>query len=330
MAKNSEIAIDDLIKRIYKSYVEIKVGEFREIDRDMLLNDIGLLYTSIKDLYPSSQLPAIEFDLIQKKLNTNIPEHEIEIHPKPKLEVLEVERKQDDTPEIEREIPVELIQKPIELERSEEKTPSSEEEIQKEEKITTMDLSMFEDAEQLESSSLEASNLIDKKSDNTTSPVLQSFQTEPKEINGKFLNYQDIPTVVEKVAEVIVPKMEEVQSAPNTVLEEEKPIVQNLNQENDRKSKSDIMDFLHHEDKKTARDIYSFLDLNTRIGLIELFFKGNSLELTECLVWLNKLDTREACIKVIDKFAVKFDIGTDDEIYKQFVSLVDRKLDYQK
>ncbi len=202
--------------------------------------------------------------------------------------------------------------------------------MQKEEKITTMDLSMFEDAEQLESSSLEVSNLIDKKSDNTTSPILQSFQTEPKEVNGKFLNYQDIPTVVQKAAEVVVTKVEEVQSTPKKVLEDEPPIIHTLNQENDRKSKSDIMDFLHHDDKKTARDIYSFLDLNTRIGLIELFFKGNSLELTECLVWLNKLDTREACIKVIDKFAAKFDVGTDDEIYKQFVSLVDRKLDHQK
>lgn len=318
MAKNSEIAIDDLIKRIYKSYVEIKVGEFREIDRDMLLNDIGLLYTSIKDLYPSNQLPAIEFDLIQKKINTKIPEHEVEIHPEPKQEVLEVERKQEDTPAI----PMELIQSPIKGEMTE-VTPNQEE-------IKPLDLSIFEDAEELEAPGLEAFNLIDKKSDNTTSPILQSFQTEPKEVNGKFLNYQEIPKVVERTPEVIIPKMEEVQSAPNKVLEEEKPIVQNLNQENDRKSKSDIMDFLHHEDKKTARDIYSFLDLNTRIGLIELFFKGNSLELTECLVWLNKLDTREACIKVIDKFAAKFGIGVEEDIYKQFVSLIDRKLEYQK
>ncbi|MFN9321013.1 MAG: hypothetical protein ACK58Q_10555 [Chitinophagales bacterium] len=329
MTKNSEIAIDDLIKRIYKSYVEIKVGEFREIDRDMLLNDIGLLYTSIKDLYPSNQLPAIEFDLIQKKLNTKIPEHEDEIHPEPKQEEQRVERNQEDTPEIERVIPMELMQSPIEVKISE-GTPSPEEEIQKEDEITTMDLSMFEDAEQLESPSLEASNLIDKKSDNTTSPILQGFQTETKEVNGKLLNYQDIPTVVEKAAEVLVTKVEEVPSAPKKALEEESPIVQTLNHENDRKSKSDIMDFLHHDDKKTAKDIYSFLDLNTRIGLIELFFKGNSLELTECLVWLNKLDTKEACVKVIDKFAAKFDVGTDDEIYKQFLSLVDRKLDYQK
>jgi hypothetical protein len=58
MANNSELSIDDLIKRIYKSYVDIKVGEFREIDRDMLLGDIGLLYSSIKDLYPTNTIPA--------------------------------------------------------------------------------------------------------------------------------------------------------------------------------------------------------------------------------------------------------------------------------
>ena len=63
MANNSELSIDDLIKRIYKSYIDIKVGEFREIDGDLLLSDIGLLYTSIKDLYPSNNIPIIELDL---------------------------------------------------------------------------------------------------------------------------------------------------------------------------------------------------------------------------------------------------------------------------
>ena len=86
------------------------------------------------------------------------------------------------------------------------------------------------------------------------------------------------------------------------------------------------MDFLHHEEIKQTKDIYSFLDINTRIGLIELFFKGNSLELTECLVKLNKLSDKEECVKVIDKFAETFGVDKKEEIYKQFVNLVDRKL----
>ena len=68
------------------------------------------------------------------------------------------------------------------------------------------------------------------------------------------------------------------------------------------------------------------LDINTRIGLIELFFKGNSIELTECLVKLNKLSDKEECVKVIDKFAETFGVDKKEEIYKQFVNLVDRKL----
>lgn len=72
MANNSELCIDDLIKRIYKSYVDIKVGEFREIDRDLLLSDIGLLYTSIKDLYPSNNIPIIELDLAAASKNEEI------------------------------------------------------------------------------------------------------------------------------------------------------------------------------------------------------------------------------------------------------------------
>jgi hypothetical protein len=78
-----------------------------------------------------------------------------------------------------------------------------------------------------------------------------------------------------------------------------------------------------------VKDIYSFLDINTRIGLVELFFKGNSMELTECLVKLNKLNDREECIKVIAKFATTFGVKETEDIYKQFINLIDRKLQYQ-
>jgi hypothetical protein len=98
--------------------------------------------------------------------------------------------------------------------------------------------------------------------------------------------------------------------------------------EPEKKNANNIIDFLHHNEKKEIRDIYSFLDINTRIGLVELFFKSNSLELTECLVKLNKLTDREECIQVINKFAAIFGVEETEDIYKQFVNLIDRKLKY--
>ncbi|MBL7788745.1 MAG: hypothetical protein JNL75_02795 [Chitinophagales bacterium] len=300
MSNNSEISIDDLIKRIYKSYVEIKVGEFREIDRDLLLSDIGLLYTSIKNLYPSNEIPAIEFDLSQKA---------------PSIEIENSKTKSD--------FKAESIDKNEDIREGidDSKKNVSVEENQiptKEEKTTVIDLSIFEDAEQLTTNETMDSNLVDRKSDNTSSPVLKGFQSEVKPTEQKLQDLQSVPKVVNLESEKESIKKVELKSNIEEVIE------------NDKKSKSDIMDFLHHDDKKTTRDIYSFLDLNTRIGLIELFFKGNSMELTECLVWLNKLDTKEACMKVIDKFAVRFGVDKTEDIYKQFVGLVDRKLDYSK
>ena len=108
MANNSELCIDDLIKRIYKSYVDIKVGEFREIDRDLLLSDIGLLYTSIKDLYPSNNIPIVELDLAAASKNEeieNIGEDtttesiDIQLGQNSELEVSELENKIEKTKE---------------------------------------------------------------------------------------------------------------------------------------------------------------------------------------------------------------------------------------
>ena len=295
MTNNSEISIDNLIKRIYKSYVEIKVGEFREIDRDMLLSDIGLLYTNIKKLYPSTETPIIEFELDQKNSveNETIQDRNA------------ISKNEEEKNDI-------ITSKNVESENI------TNEEIYGTSPI--FDLSMFEDADHLELEPTQKQNLIDKKSDNTSSPILKEFLSKAEE-KPTIQDFKSIPKMEENRV-----KLEEI--IPETKKEESK--VENLNKasevEPDKKNTNNIMDFLHHEEIKQTKDIYSFLDINTRIGLIELFFKGNSLELTECLVKLNKLSDKEECVKVIDKFAETFGVDKKEEIYKQFVNLVDRKL----
>ena len=295
MTNNSEISIDNLIKRIYKSYVEIKVGEFREIDRDMLLSDIGLLYTNIKKLYPSTETPIIEFELDQKNSVVN--------------ETIQDRNATSKNEEEKKDI---ITSKNVENENI------TNEEIYGTSPI--FDLSMFEDADHLELEPTQKQNLIDKKSDNTSSPILKEFLSKAEE-KPTIQDFKSIPKMEENRV-----KLEEI--IPETKKEESK--VENLNKasevEPDKKNTNNIMDFLHHEEKKETKDIYRFLDINTRIGLIELFFKGNSLELTECLVKLNKLSDKEECVKVIDKFAETFGVDKKEEIYKQFVNLVDRKL----
>ena len=295
MTNNSEISIDNLIKRIYKSYVEIKVGEFREIDRDMLLSDIGLLYTNIKKLYPSTETPIIEFELDQKNSVVN--------------ETIQDRNATSKNEEEKKDI---ITSKNVENENI------TNEEIYGTSPI--FDLSMFEDADHLELEPTQKQNLIDKKSDNTSSPILKEFLSKAEE-KPTIQDFKSIPKMEENRV-----KLEEI--IPETKKEESK--VENLNKASevgsDKKNTNNIMDFLHHEEIKQTKDIYSFLDINTRIGLIELFFKGNSLELTECLVKLNKLSDKEECVKVIDKFAETFGVDKKEEIYKQFVNLVDRKL----
>jgi hypothetical protein len=305
MANNSELSIDDLIKRIYKSYIDIKVGEFREIDRDLLLSDIGLLYTSIKDLYPSNNLPLIELDLAaasKKEEIENIGEDtttesiDIQLEQNSELEGSELENKIEKTKE-------EVIVK-----------------HSAEQKIVELDISMCEDNRDLEENIQEKPiSLLDKKSDNTSSRILNEYKVQAPDANVEVVKI-DATSPSVKIAETD-PRRDNASNTEDTIIQEE--IL-----EPEKKNANNIIDFLHHNEKKEIRDIYSFLDINTRIGLVELFFKSNSLELTECLVKLNKLTDREECIQVINKFAAIFGVEETEDIYKQFVNLIDRKLKY--
>ena len=305
MANNSELSIDDLIKRIYKSYIDIKVGEFREIDRDLLLSDIGLLYTSIKDLYPSNNIPIIELDLAaasKKEEIENIDEDtttesiDIQLGQDSELEGSEFENKMEKTKE-------EVIV-----------THSAEQ------KVVELDISICEDNSDLEENIQEKpTSLLDKKSDNTLSRIINEYKVQAPDANAEVVKI-DATGPSAKIAETDPQRV----NASNT----EDTIIQEEILEPEKKNATNIIDFLHHNEKKEIRDIYSFLDINTRIGLVELFFKSNSLELTECLVKLNKLTEREECIQVINKFAAIFGVEETEDIYKQFVNLIDRKLQY--
>jgi hypothetical protein len=305
MANNSELSIDDLIKRIYKSYIDIKVGEFKEIDRDLLLSDIGLLYTSIKDLYPSNNIPIIELDLAAASKKE------------------EIENMDEDTTT--ESIDIQLGQD-SELEGSEfeNKMEKTKEEVivthSAEQKIVELDISMCEDNRDLEENIQEKTiSLLDKKSDNTSSRILNEYKVQAPDANVEVVKI-DATSPSVKIAETD-PRRVNASNTENTIIQEE--IL-----EPEKKNANNIIDFLHHNEKKEIRDIYSFLDINTRIGLVELFFKSNSLELTECLVKLNKLTDREECIQVINKFAAIFGVEETEDIYKQFVNLIDRKLKY--
>ena len=46
--------IDQIIKRIYSTYIDIKASEFDELKKDIMLEDIKNLYALVKDLSPNN------------------------------------------------------------------------------------------------------------------------------------------------------------------------------------------------------------------------------------------------------------------------------------
>lgn len=285
MNPKSTNSLDILVKRIYSFYIDIKSGDFKEIDKDILLNDISSLYISIKELYPTHthELADLEKEILSNK--TQLIKDASLITKDDKSEYL------TDEPKLETINPIEKI--------------DSQEIIKKE-----IDLTLFMEEDDLSEVKMVNPTLdASIKSDNTSSPVIRDIlNTEPpKDITS----FSKIPTIEEK---------------ENTIKNEPKIIESVI--EPDKKSANKIMDFLHDDDKVERKDIYSFLDINTRIGLVELFFKGNSLELTECLVKVNSLKSKIECIEVIDKYAQQFDVKKTDDIYQSFIQLVDRKFQF--
>jgi hypothetical protein len=102
----------------------------------------------------------------------------------------------------------------------------------------------------------------------------------------------------------------------------------NIDETNDTKdtiiSSGAIQDYLN-KDEAPKKEIYDFLDLNTRIGLVEKFFKGNSIDLSECLMKMNSKNSKIECIEILKNYQTKYGIDSKEEIYQTFMELLDRK-----
>ena len=278
MIHKSTQNLDALIKKIYASYIDIKSGDFREIDKDILLSDIQSLYSSIKELYPNNlqEISEIERDIASQKDEKPIEISQIELN--------------------------NIVATP-----PEESQPTK---IDVQESVSTtehqIDLTMFMDDEDI---SVVTESEKTEQSFNAQNPIVGDVIGKTEKASIK--HFDQIPDL----------SQEETKSEM-TQMKTETPV-----QEPEKKSQNKIMDFLH-EGESVQKDIYSLLDINTRIGLIELFFKGNSIELTECLVKINKQTTKQECLDIVNKYAEHFQVKKEDDIYQTFCQLIDRKFQY--
>jgi hypothetical protein len=301
MNSKSNPNLDSLIKRIYSFYIDIKSGDFKEIDKDILLGDISSLYTSIKEMYPSSELNLVDFEatLVKEKANQ-----------------LEIQETFGKSIEIESKVfepifsnPIEIVPLPVELEQKTEPI----EEIQS--KTTVYHSDDFDLSDYTE-------EIVQIKKEETPVEIPKQEETNTVEKKTSFFDkFKSIPNLVDTAPPVGFKKEETGITTPIVTA----PIIEEINQNTDNKSTGKIMDFLHDGEHSENKDIYNFLDINTRIGLVELFFKGNSLELTASLVKINKLTSKSDCIQVINKYAAQFGVTEEDDIYQTFVQLIDRK-----
>ncbi len=227
--------IDQIIKRIYSTYIDIKASEFDELKKDIMLEDIKNLYALVKDLSPNN------YTLIT------------DTH----KEVIETIKS--------KEIPLEItLDDTIE-------TKSNNVIEETKESLNTPENEIF---------SIESFNFDFEKTEN------EEVEIEPiKVIENK--------KVEEKVIEKEVPKIE-------------KPI-------------------FGQKAEKVGKEIYDFIDLNARIGLVEKFFKGNSIELSECLMKVNQKKSLNESVDLMNQYAQKYNISELDDIYQTFLDIINRK-----
>ncbi len=231
---NNKMSIDDLIKRIYSLYIDIKTREFDELKKDIMMDDIKNLYVMVKSLGTQNESiinekhKEILNDIKPVALNIDVEENtEIDNAPT------------DDSRKVDN-----IEQEPI--------TEESAFEFSFEEEATPL-------------------NPETKKIDSN----------EEKDI--------------------------ELQDTKKSILNSET-----------------IQNYLN-KDEAPKKEIYDFLDLNTRIGLVEKFFKGNSIELSECLMLMNNKTSKIECIEILKKYQTKYGIDSKEEIYQTFMELLDRK-----
>jgi hypothetical protein len=156
----------------------------------------------------------------------------------------------------------------------------------------------------------------DSELENVTIEAAEEPKTEELEENDPFFN---------RINEIQSKLRVEKQKIENSIVENAKPIDTSEAIEPPLKMSSDsILKFLK-KDENPEKDIYSFIDLNTRIGLVDKFFKGDITEFNSCLFFLSKAESIEESIDIIDGYAHKYDIHQSSEIYNTLTQIVDRK-----
>lgn len=174
--------------------------------------------------------------------------------------------------------------------------------------------------------------------------ILNDIEPVDIDINIEKETSIEEPTIV-KQEEISVPNTEiknedsafefsfEEEVTPIEIKEESKPEItkEDVSKEveaNDTKksffSSGAIQDYLN-KDEAPKKEIYDYLDLNTRIGLVEKFFKGNSIELSECLMKMNSKTSKMECIEILKNYQTRYGIDSKEEIYQTFMELLDRK-----
>lgn len=174
--------------------------------------------------------------------------------------------------------------------------------------------------------------------------ILNDIEPVDIDINIEKETSIEEPTIV-KQEEISVPNTEiknedsafefsfEEEVTPVEIKEESKPEItkEDVSKEveaNDTKksffSSGAIQDYLN-KDEAPKKEIYDYLDLNTRIGLVEKFFKGNSIELSECLMKMNSKTSKMECIEILKNYQTSYGIDSKEEIYQTFMELLDRK-----
>lgn len=260
MKHNDHYDVDALIKNIYQAYIDIKSKDFDEIQKDMLLDNIKLLYSKIKEI-PTAVIP-----------NELRLEPKIEIKSEPIIEKSPIIYEKE-TP---LSNPIENLKNDIQLEAKaiEISSPQDEAEMT----IVASDALIIEKMDPEHSIEDKVSDIIS----NDVSPIKQ-----PDEL-------------VEEMTS-------ELSSQTKTSL-----------------SSSNITDYLK-SDNSAKRDIFDYIDINSRIGLVEIFFKGNSIELTEALSLINRTEDKSECMNILKMYANKNGISNKEDIYETFSQLIERK-----
>jgi hypothetical protein len=162
----------------------------------------------------------------------------------------------------------------------------------------------------------EIENVTIEEAEEAEVEEVEEPKTEDLEDNDPFFN---------RIKEIQSKLRDEKQKIEHSIVENAKPIDTPEAIEPPLKMSSDsILKFLK-KDENPEKDIYSFIDLNTRIGLVDKFFKGDITEFNSCLFFLSKAESIEESIDIIDGYAHKYDIHQSSEIYNTLTQIVDRK-----